>query len=211
MTPQLRVRLRLQDVGDDLGNRILLQRAKPQQIRAGVDQLGQRRDQLRRALAGSRRDKPRHRAARQPPRKQPQRGCGATVSPLHVVKADEQRVVQGRLVEQSLDIAQQPEPLLRHRVHITQCSPVHQRWIRTEQRLHQRRQLDNAVDRIGHAASRAKSHALGAGPRRLKHPCLAQTGAAFNHHHGADAVARLLQALTEHGQLRVSPTDRQRR
>jgi hypothetical protein len=135
----------------------------------------------------------------------------AAISPLHVVKANEQRVVQGGLVEQCLDIAQQPKPLLRHGVHITQCRPVHQRWVRTEQRLHQRRQLNNAVDRIGHAAPRAKRHALGAGPRRLKQPCLAQTWAAFNHDYGADAVARLLQALVEHGQLRVSPTDRQRR
>jgi hypothetical protein len=128
---------------------------------------------LRRALARSGCDKPRDRAVGQPPRKLTERGSGAAIGPLHVVQADQQRVIQGRLAEQRLDVAQQPEPLLRHGMHITQCAPVDQRRVGTEQGLHQRRQLDNAVDRIGHAAARAKSHALRGDPPRLEQPRLA--------------------------------------
>ena len=52
-------------------------------------------------------------------------------------------------------------------------SPVHQRWVRAEQGLHQRRQFDNTVDRIGHAAPRAKRHTLGGDPRCLEQSRLA--------------------------------------
>jgi hypothetical protein len=96
-------------------------------------------------------------------------------------------------------------------MNVAKRRPVHQRRVALEQRLHKRRQLDDTIHRIGHTTPNTKRHALGESPRRLKQARLAQARPTLDEHHRADTRTDPFQMLFEAGQLRVSPTHRQRR
>ena len=74
----------------------------------------------------------------------------AAVCPLQVVEADQDRLAKRGLLEQRLDVLQQPVPLFPGGMRIPERGTVEQRLSPAEQRVHQHGQLYGRVAGLGH-------------------------------------------------------------
>ena len=120
-----------------LGDRGLVQ--VPENGLAGsvADQFGDRAAQIAAPLDGPEGQHPAHRHRSQPGRQGTYRRPGTAVRPLQVIKADQDRLARSRLLQQRLDVLQQPVPLLAGGMRILQRRPVQQGLGSAEQRVHQ--------------------------------------------------------------------------
>jgi hypothetical protein len=92
---------------------------------------------------------------------------------------------------------------------ITQKSAVEQRRIVLEQRLEERGELYDAIERIGHTMAAANAEINRGRERLTQQPCLAKTRSTFDDHHGPDTRPQASKARQDGIQLPV-PTPQRR-
>ena len=119
-------------------------------------------------LVRSERHYPNHRQRRQPRRELSHRHGARCSRPVEVIKAQQQRSPQRHLLDNRLDLLQQPEQELRHSVQIAHRLPLGERRVTIEKRV----RIERGVRRW---TGRAQSF-----PTRLGRTCPGQCG-AFPH------------------------------
>jgi hypothetical protein len=71
---------------------------------------------------------------------------------VKVIEADEQRISQRRLFKQRLDVLQQPEPLLRGRVQVTEGVARDEGVVAAEERIEEHVKPRRPAMRFSHSA-----------------------------------------------------------
>jgi hypothetical protein len=169
----------------------------PQNRLAGpvAEQLGDGAPQITARLHRAEGQHPADRHRSQPGRQRAYRCLGATVGPLQVVEADQDRLAQRGLLEQRLDVLQQPVPLLAGCVRIPERGTVEQRLSPAEQRVHQHGQLYRRVAGLGHAVADSEASLPRCRHGVLDQSALAKSRATFKQPAGPGPAPQPRQGL----------------
>ena len=109
-----------EDVGCHIGDGGLIEAFEGRLVGPVAQQHGEDPAQVTVGLGGAESEHPADRQRRQAARKAAKRCGGAAVGPLQVVEADHDRLAKSSLLEERLDVLQQPVALLGRRVRIAE-------------------------------------------------------------------------------------------
>ena len=199
--------LRGEHVRRQLRDRIVIERAEGDRARSLLLQLFERVHERRRFARRAKRDHPGDRQSHQSHRQRAKRRDRSAVRPVGVVDRDQERRLERRALEQLLQVAQQPEPLLGLRMKRRELAGIEQRLGSVEQRREQRRKLDHRLARIGCAA--ADSDAEAASDRRDlgEQAALAHAGGALDDDHRFGAVGEAFELASNQREFRVASVE----
>ena len=169
-----------EDVSDHFGDSGLIQAPENRLAGPVAELLGGSVPQIAACLGGTKGQHPAHRQGSQAGRQSAYRRPGAALSPLQVVQADQDRVAQSGLLQQRLDVLQQPVTLLAGGVRIPECRTLEQRLRPLEQRVHQHGQLHGRIAGLGHAVADSETRLLGGRHSLFHQAALTEPRAAFN-------------------------------
>jgi hypothetical protein len=129
---------------------------------------------------------------------------------MHIVEADEERVLQGSLLQEAFQFQHEPVALIAQGVELSQRVAVQQRLRPPEERRHERCHRDRL---IAFRPTEADPHPETASENRrlFEQPALAQTGPALNEEDRAPSVPHVGQRRTNGGQFGFSASYRGRR
>jgi hypothetical protein len=126
---------------------------------------------------------------------------------VRVVDRDQERRLQRRALDQSLQISQQPEPLLGLCMKTRELAGVEQRLGPVKQRRQQHRKLDDSLARIGCAATDSDTEAAGDRRHLCEQAALAHTGGALDDQHPFGAVREAFELASNQREFRVAPVE----
>ena len=173
-------------------------------------QFGDGAPQVAARLDGAEGQHPADRQGSQAGRQGAYRCPGAAVGPLQVVEADQDRLAQGGLLEQRLDVLQQPVTLLAGGVRIPECGTLEQRLRPPEQRVHQHGQLYGRVAGLGHAVADSETASLRGRGGVLDQAALTESRGAFDQPAGPGPAPQPGQVIVQRSQLVVPAAQRVR-
>jgi len=197
-----------EDVGRHVGDGGPVEAPENRLAGSVAEQFGDSAPQVTARLGGAEGQHPADRQGSQAGRQGAYRCPGAAVSPLHVVEADQDRLAQGGLLEQCLDVLQEPVTLLARGARIPECRSFEHRLRPPEQRVHQYGQLHGRIAGLGHAvADRETATPRGRGGV-LDQAALAESRAAFDQPAGPGPAPQPGQVLVQRGHLVVPAAQR---
>ena len=147
---------------------------------SAAEQLGHSPLQIAARPGGTEGQHPADRQGSQAARQGAYRRPGAAISPLQVVKADQDRLAHCGLLEERLDVLQQPVTLLAGGVRIPERRTLEQRLRPPEQRVHQHGQLHGSIAGLGRAVADSESASLRGRQGLLHQAALTKTRSAFD-------------------------------
>ena len=190
-----------------LHDRLVLEWAEDDRLRAASLQLLERTGERRRFARRPEGDDPRDRQSHESHRQGANRRRRPAVCPLGIVDGDQERRLERRALEQLLQVSQQPEPLLGVRVERGEPVVVEQRLRTVEQRCQQCRELDDRLVRIGGAAPHSDAEATSHRRHLREQAALAHAGGALDDEHGLGAVGEAFELGSNQRELRVASVD----
>jgi len=147
----------VKDVSRHLGDSGLVKTPENRLAGSVAEQFGDHAPQIAVRLDGTGGQHPADRQGSQPGRQCAYRRPGTAVSPLQVVKADQDRPAQRGLLKQGLDVFQQPVALLARGAGFPECRTFQQRLRPAEQCLHQHDQLHGRIAGSGLALTNSET------------------------------------------------------
>jgi hypothetical protein len=191
------VRWSAEDVGRHQGDGSTIEALEGRPVGPVAHQRGDGPSQVTVGLGGAEGEHPADRQRRHAAWQRANRCGGAAVRPLQVVEADHDRLAQCGLLEERLDVLEQPVALLGEGVRVPEGRPLQEGRRSIEEGVHQHRELHGSVDGFGHTVADGEAGAPGSRHDLLQQAALAEPRPALDQpggpHPGAEAVEMLVQ------------------